>query len=79
MTESKINNEHRGSLPVSGGGLANTEGVAAPGYVKPVLLAYGDVRDVTLGPTPGLGESGCECARRDGASAICPVVCPPGV
>ena len=49
---------------------------AVPEYQKPVLTAYGDVRDVTLGPTPGLGESGCECARRDGGGA-CDVVCPP--
>ena len=27
-------------------------------YEKPVLKCYGDVRDVTLGPTVGLGESG---------------------
>lgn len=29
-------------------------------YEKPVLVAYGDVRDVTLGPTPGTLESGAE-------------------
>ena len=27
-------------------------------YEKPVLIAYGDVRDITLGPTNGEGESG---------------------
>lgn len=27
-------------------------------YEKPVLIAYGDVRDITLGPSPGFGESG---------------------
>ena len=27
-------------------------------YEKPVLIAYGDVRDITLGPTVGEGESG---------------------
>ena len=27
-------------------------------YEKPSLTCYGDVRDITLGPTPGLGESG---------------------
>lgn len=41
-------------------------------YEKPVLLCYGDVRDVTLGPTPGFGESGCECDRRPGGSLSCP-------
>ena len=28
------------------------------GYQKPVLQCYGDVRDITLGPSPGLAESG---------------------
>ena len=27
-------------------------------YEKPVLICYGDVRDITLGPSPGAGESG---------------------
>lgn len=27
-------------------------------YVRPELICYGDVRDVTLGPTVGFGESG---------------------
>ena len=27
-------------------------------YEKPVLTSYGDVRDITLGGSPGLGESG---------------------
>lgn len=27
-------------------------------YVSPRLVRYGDVRDVTLGPSPGIGESG---------------------
>ena len=27
-------------------------------YEKPELLLYGDLRDVTLGPSPGIGESG---------------------
>ena len=30
----------------------------AVAYQKPKLTCYGDVRDITLGPTPGLGESG---------------------
>lgn len=28
-------------------------------YETPVLISYGDVRDITLGPTLGGGESGC--------------------
>jgi|WetSurMetagenome_2_1015567.scaffolds.fasta_scaffold720791_2 hypothetical protein len=27
-------------------------------YSTPRLIRYGDVRDVTLGPSPGTGESG---------------------
>ncbi len=34
------------------------------GYETPVLAYYGDVRDVTLGPTVGIGESGNELGRR---------------
>lgn len=33
-------------------------------YEKPVLISYGDVRDVTLGPTIGGGESGCAAVFR---------------
>lgn len=33
-------------------------------YEKPILRNYGDVRDVTLGPTAGVGESGCQNSRR---------------
>lgn len=41
-------------------------------YEKPVLIAYGDVRDVTLGPTAGFGESGCTLDRRPGNPVSCP-------
>ncbi len=34
-------------------------------YETPVLRCYGDVRDVTLGPTVGIGESGNELGRRN--------------
>ncbi len=33
-------------------------------YETPTLIYYGDVRDVTLGPTVGIGESGNELGRR---------------
>ncbi|WP_170132106.1 lasso RiPP family leader peptide-containing protein [Arenicella xantha] len=39
--------------------VASTNSARKP-YQKPVLTCYGDVRDVTLGPTFGGGESGCE-------------------
>lgn len=28
-------------------------------YIKPALKAYGDVRDITLGSSIGVNESGC--------------------
>lgn len=40
-------------------------------YEKPVLLAYGDVRDVTLGPTIGGGESSCAAVFKNGPGG-CP-------
>lgn len=40
-------------------------------YEKPVLRAYGDVRDITLGPTVGEGESGCAFFFRSGPGG-CP-------
>jgi len=33
-------------------------------YEKPLLFAYGDVRDVTLGGSPGGGDSGTPTTRR---------------
>lgn len=33
-------------------------------YTTPRLTCYGDVRDITLGPTIGVGESGNELQRR---------------
>lgn len=41
-------------------------------YVKPVLECFGDVRDITLGPTFGAGESGCEGIFKVGAGG-CPI------
>ena len=38
--------------------LNNKESDAVLEYQKPVLISYGDVRDITLGPSPGFGESG---------------------
>ena len=40
-------------------------------YEKPVLVFYGDVRDITLGPTFGSEESGCSAIYRSGAGG-CP-------
>lgn len=41
-------------------------------YETPLLVSYGDVRDVTLGPTAGVGESGCEFDRDAGTPLSCP-------
>ncbi len=42
-------------------------------YETPELIFYGDVRDVTLGPTVGSGESGCESFLERGPATLpCP-------
>ena len=41
-------------------------------YETPELICYGDVRDVTLGPTPGFAESGCINDRQAGTPPSCP-------
>jgi len=41
-------------------------------YETPELICYGDVRDVTLGPTVGTGESGCEVLAPGPATLPCP-------
>jgi len=38
-------------------GLDKTTKAISLAYEKPVLICYGDVRDITLGPSPGVGES----------------------
>lgn len=47
-------------------------------YERPVLQVFGDVRDITLGPTDGLGESGCECLFRSSGTFNPCNLCPPG-
>lgn len=39
-------------------------GVKKKIYQKPRLIEYGDVRDVTLGGSPGGGDSGSPTTRR---------------
>ena len=46
-------------------GASGAKGATSKPYQKPVLIAYGDVRDVTLGPTLGGGESGNSNTRCD--------------
>lgn len=33
-------------------------------YIKPKLVCYGDVRDITLGGSPGGGDSGSPTVER---------------
>ena len=42
-------------------------------YVKPVIISYGDVRDITLGGTHGVAElgSGCDGSTLGAMSDIC--------
>ncbi len=42
---------------------ARADGSKKP-YRKPELIHRGDVRDITMGPTPGVGESGNPSIRR---------------
>lgn len=56
------------SCEVSAGGnmLSDTKAaLSTKRYETPVLIAYGDVRDITLGGTLGLGESGAETFLRN--------------
>lgn len=66
-------NIHRTALgsKLKNGAASNSE-QQVRAYEKPTLIVYGDVRDITLGPTPGLGESGCEFDREVGSSIQCP-------
>lgn len=41
-------------------------------YETPELICYGDVRDITLGPTIGTGESGCDVLAPGPATLPCP-------
>ncbi len=53
----KIRN--RFDQPASGPARASEAAAAlVPHWTKPVLSVYGDVRQLTMGPTPGSGESG---------------------
>lgn len=47
-------------------------------YEKPVLISFGDVRDITLGPTLGTAESGCAGVFRPGSGLPPGTTCPPG-
>jgi hypothetical protein len=46
------------SLPTQPIPSADVPIVRAAPWTKPVLSVYGDVRQFTMGPTPGVGESG---------------------
>lgn len=46
------------------GGNPEAEEPARRPYRAPTLTPFGDVRDLTLGPTPGIGESGAPLVFR---------------
>jgi hypothetical protein len=58
MADNQKQQKH-GSPPNTGDSLVdqNLTGKRAP-YAKPLLVDLGDVRDITLGGSPGLGDSG---------------------
>lgn len=41
-------------------------------YRSPTLVIHGDVRSLTLGPSPGIGESGLPLILRAGGSPSVP-------
>jgi hypothetical protein len=44
--------------------VSNASDLPKPAYVSPVLTSLGDVRDVTLGGSPGSGDSGAPATQR---------------
>ena len=68
MSKSVINNSCERSDSKHGDskhGENPLQGAQHKPYQKPVLVVYGDVRDVTLGPSLGIGESGNAGVRCD--------------
>ncbi len=67
--KNKAERTDRWEQPVEAKGAASKsvacKSAACKAYEAPVLVHYGDVRDVTLGPTVGIGESGNELGRRN--------------
>ena len=50
--------------PDSGPAQTSEAGEArTPTWTKPALVAYGDVRQLTMGPSPDVGESGNPALR----------------
>lgn len=66
MTNNKDNLKHSSAEAVGASAEAIDLGNDNKAYEKPVLICYGDVRDITLGPTTGTGESGCAAIFRPG-------------
>ncbi len=58
MNEDEID-RGEGALPAHGGGSDRaTLTLRKKRYQSPCLIIFGDVRDLTLGPSAGIGESG---------------------
>lgn len=63
MTKQKQTNKNK-SFDDCFASQASTQKLAKKSYTTPTLISYGDVRDVTLGPTVGILESGNEQSRK---------------
>ena len=39
-------------------------------YIKPTLIAFGSITEITLGPSPGIGESGDPTVLKGAGSGL---------
>ena len=74
MNDNAMNSQHEciDANRVKIGAASEQETKAVKAYESPELICYGDVRDVTLGPTVGTGESGCEVLAVGPPTLPCP-------
>lgn len=71
MNKKIKNSESRVTETLDEKALVGDQLAQAKVYQTPVLVNYGDVRDITLGPSIGGGESGCAAVFRNGPGG-CP-------
>ena len=65
-------NEYKKDDMIDGLETPSSEQSGPLAYQKPILISYGDVRDITLGSSFGEGESGCEAIFKPGAGGCTP-------
>ena len=59
MDPHRVFSHSKAAAPAEGGlPPGRPEGLAKKPYHRPRLVLWGDLRDLTLGPSPGVGESG---------------------